>query len=94
MAPIRLIACFMVLGLAMERVDAQTGSDALKQELEGIRATQKLLDEAIETAGFQSAMPFADFLAALEKRVASKGKLALRIDADAFGKKLNEIPRG
>jgi hypothetical protein len=82
----RLIACVVVIVLAACRGEGQTGSPALQKELDGIRATQKLLDEVIATEGLQAAMPFAKFLDELARRVAKVGQLTVRIDQDALGK--------
>jgi hypothetical protein len=93
MTNLRLIACVAVLILAVGSSEGQTGSDTLKQELEGIRATARLLEQPVQTVGLQDKMALADFLEILERRVAATGKIMLRIDGDAFGDKRKEIAR-
>src|SRR5689334_3441787 len=80
MARWRLIACLVVVALAVCRADGQTGSPALQKELDGIRAMHKVLEDVIGTEGLQDDMPFAKFLDELARRVAKTGKLTVRIE--------------
>jgi hypothetical protein len=91
MATLRLIVCVAILGLAVDRARAQVGSDALKKELDAIRANQNVLNEVIATKEFQEEMPFSKFLDAWQKLVATTQKSAIRIDGKAFGDKRPEL---
>jgi len=67
------------------------GENDIKQQAV-LQRIQHLLDEQlVDTSSFKEEMPLGKFLAALEKQLPRAKTLALRIDEDAFGKKLDEV---
>lgn len=81
--PIVALVCFALKGAAQEA--DQKVQTALRQ----IHAA--LLEDRIDTKGFEKDLPLSKFLAALQKDVPKGQAISFSIDKDAFGSKFAEI---
>lgn len=89
------LTAFLAL-VAVGTVGASSGRPQATPEndlkrVEAIQRVHLLLNQVVETAGFQKEQPLQAFLESVEKSLPKDARLALRIDRDAFGKQTADV---
>src|SRR5262249_20293781 len=87
-----LLLIVSLAGMSVVPIWADKPTEPDKKQPDPVQKIQQLLNEdLVETKHFQKEMPLGELLRAVEKQLPKDKKMALRIDAEAFGDKRADL---